>query len=245
MMELVEVGKRFGEKTVLHGLNLRIPEGIRLCLIGPSGSGKSLISRLLIGLEQPDSGDVRFQGRSISAFRPSQLQEMLDQFGVVFQGNALFDSLTVRENVGIKLDEQRSLSKPEIGQAVLEALEQVGLGAEVLTRFPGELSGGMRKRVGIARAIVHRPAYLLYDEPTAGLDPANADRIDELILSLSQHGNRTSVIITHDLQSVRRLADRVVFLQQGQILFEGGLSAFLACRHPDIRAFLHRGSEAG
>ncbi len=244
MMELVEVSKRFGEKTVLHGLNLRIPNGIRLCLIGPSGSGKSLISRLLIGLEQPDSGDVRFQGKSILAFRPGQLQEMLDQFGVVFQGNALFDSLTVRENVGIKLDEQRSMPRREIDRAVLEALEQVGLEADVLLRFPGELSGGMRKRVGIARAIVHRPSYLMYDEPTSGLDPANADRIDELIFSLRQQGNRTNVIITHDLQSVRRLADRVAFIQQGEILFEGELTAFLACRHPDIRAFLHRGSKA-
>lgn len=240
MIELREVSKQFGKRVVFQHLSLKIPKGVQLCLIGSSGAGKSVIGRLIVGLEVPDAGDVVFEGESMLAYSPKDWSRTLDRFGVVFQGNALFDSLSIRENVGLKLDERKDLDPQRINEAVSVALHQVGLDESILNRCPEELSGGMQKRVGIARAIVHQPEYLIYDEPTTGLDPINASRIDDLIASLNKQENRTSIIITHDLHSMKRLAEQVVFLLRGQVHFHGETADFLSSKDQDIRAFLQR-----
>ncbi len=240
MIEFVDVSKWFGETKVFHHLNLRIPLGSKLCIIGGSGAGKSVLTKLIVGLESPDSGDIRIEGQSISGFLGGDWSRLLDRFGVVFQGNALFDSLSIRDNIGLKLDENRAIPPTEVDRAVSEALRQVGLDDTLLTQYPENLSGGMQKRVGIARAIVHRPSYLIYDEPTSGLDPINADRIDALIAELGKEPGRTSIVITHDMQSVRQLADQVLFLHGGGVYYHGELNPFLEASDPVIRAFMWR-----
>ena len=240
MISLQQIHKSFGSQSIYEGIDLEIPDGERLFLVGGSGTGKSVLTKLILGLEAPDSGSIFIDGEDIQQFSREAWQQVLEQFGVVFQGAALFDSLNVQENVGIKLYEARDLSEREIRDKVAGALLKVDLGEEVLAKYPAELSGGMRKRVGIARAIILEPRYLVYDEPTTGLDPASADLIDGLIGSLAQHPGRSTLVVTHDMRSVRDLASRVAMVYDRQIYFDGAVEDFFAHRDPVIHNFLAR-----
>ncbi|MEM7369982.1 MAG: ATP-binding cassette domain-containing protein [Bacteroidota bacterium] len=241
MIVLQHIWKQFHEKVVLKDLSLDIPDESRMCIVGGSGAGKSVLAKLILGLIPLDRGQILIDGQSIQKFGKEEWEVILDQFGVVFQGAALFDSLTIRENVGIKLYEKRQFPPDIIRAKVIESLQRVRLGEEILDKFPSELSGGMRKRVGISRAIIHGPRYLIYDEPTTGLDPVSAGAIDELILELSQEAGRTSLIITHDLETVRTIATAVAMIHQGQVGFQGSASDFFSTNLPMVQAFLARG----
>ncbi|RMG25867.1 MAG: ATP-binding cassette domain-containing protein, partial [Bacteroidetes bacterium] len=204
MIEIRQVSKSFGEQHILKQVSLDIAAGTRLCIVGKSGVGKSVLTKLVLGLLELDEGDIFIEGTSIRTFGKKEWQAVLKHFGVVFQGAALFDSLTVLENVGIRLFEEGQLSEDEIEGLVVQALARVHLPADILHKYPAELSGGMRKRVGISRAIIHEPRYLVYDEPTTGLDPVNSSAIDELMLELAERPGRTSIIITHDMFTVKQ-----------------------------------------
>ncbi len=238
MIELIDVGKTFGDQIIFSGLNLAVAPGTSWCIVGRSGVGKSQLMKQMIGLSSLTAGDIRYEGLSIQSLTPSGWRDLRDQFGVVFQGAALFDSLTVRENIGMKADEERQLTKEQIDQAVIQALELVDLSPNILGQTPETLSGGMQKRVGIARAIFHRPTYLFYDEPTTGLDPVSSQGIDQLMATLAKDPSRTSIIITHDLNTVRRVATHVVMLGQQRSLFQGPVEAFLTSSLPEIQAFV-------
>ncbi|MFK7925854.1 MAG: ABC transporter ATP-binding protein [Bacteroidia bacterium] len=240
MIEIHNLSKAFEGQKVLNEINLTIPDGSRLCLIGGSGSGKSVLLRCILGLEKTDSGKVVIDGLHTKTMDQTDWQKLLDQFGVVFQRSALFDSLSIGENVGIKLYETRDLATDEIEARIVDALHKVQLSPDIRERFPAELSGGMQKRVAIARAIVHQPRYLVYDEPTTGLDPVNADRIDELILELAEEAGRTSIIVTHDMDSLRKIANQVAMLYETQLGFVGSPADFWQSERPEVKAFLRR-----
>ena len=240
MISVQNISKSFGTHQILHQINLEIPDDAHLGLVGGSGSGKSVLMKLLLGLEQADEGEIYIDGEPVSQFTPKSWPRVLNRFGVVFQGAALFDSLTILENVGIKLYENREGTPGEIEARVVEALRKVNLGPEILHKYPAQLSGGMRKRVGISRAIIHDPTYIIYDEPTTGLDPVSSDIIDELIYDLASTAGKTSIIITHDMNTVKRIATQVAMIHQRELLFNGTKDDFLASDHPSIRAFLAR-----
>ncbi|MEO1451179.1 MAG: ATP-binding cassette domain-containing protein [Bacteroidota bacterium] len=240
MISLQNIHKSYGDLMIYQGLNMDIPTGDLLCIVGGSGMGKSVLTRLILGLETPDEGEIVIDNQQLTKLDAVGKRNLLDDFGVVFQGAALFDSMTIRENVGIKLDEELN-PEEEVQQEVQEALAAVDLGPEVLDKYPAELSGGMRKRVGIARAIIHRPRYLVYDEPTTGLDPINSALIDQLILKLNREESRTSIVVTHDLESVKILARHVLMIGGGEVLFRGTKEAFFESESVHIQAFIARG----
>ncbi|MEM6628815.1 MAG: ATP-binding cassette domain-containing protein [Bacteroidota bacterium] len=240
MIQIETLHKAFGKQSVLKGVNLQIQAGEKLCIVGGSGSGKSVLIKLIFGLIEPDRGTVQIEGQNVWKFSPEQWHTFYGNVGMVFQSAALFDSLTVRENVGIRMIESGNAGGKEIQQKVAQALEAVGLEASIMDKIPAELSGGMKKRVGIARAIIHQPQYLVYDEPTTGLDPINSAIIDELIQGLSQDPDRTTIIITHDLQTVKKVADKVAMLFEGKILFHDPAEKFFHSELPPIKAFLAR-----
>ncbi len=212
--------KSFDEQRVLSGVSLTIPAGETVAIIGRSGTGKSVLLKHIIRLLEPDAGRVLFHGKDIALMNYKQLVEVRRKVGMLFQSAALFDSLTVAENVGLGLRESRQYSQKEIERKVAEKLEMVDLeGAE--DKLPSELSGGMRKRVGLARAIASDPEVLLYDEPTTGLDPITADMIDEMIQRLNDNLSVTSVVVTHDMKSAFRIARRFVMLHEGNVHFDG------------------------
>ena len=241
MITLKSVWKGFQGQSILENISLSIPNGEKLCVIGQSGIGKSVMMKLMVGLLQPDKGEIWIEGTNVTEFRPKDWTPILREFGVVFQGAALFDSLNVLENVGIRMIEERSAKPAEIKERVAESLKQVGLEPnEVLSKYPSELSGGMQKRVGIARAIVNKPKYIFYDEPTTGLDPVNSGRIDELMNSLAQEQGRTSIIITHDMYTVKTIATQVAMIHDRRLHFHGTPEAFLESQDPEIQKFLAR-----
>lgn len=240
MIKFRNISKKWGDKVVLSALNMEIPTGSRFCLVGMSGSGKSVCSKLILGLEEPDSGEIWIDGQNTNHFSQKEWQEIAQKFGVVFQNAALFSSLNILENVGIRLWEERKLASKIIIDKVVESLENVGLSSDILQQFPDELSGGMRKRVGIARAIIHQPDYLIYDEPTTGLDPINANLIDDLIVQLAAKKNRTSIVITHDFHTLKKLDGTVAMLHQHEIYFEGTTTDFFESKDKEIQYFLSR-----
>lgn len=242
MIRLENIHKSFGQHKVLDNVSMEIATGSRLCVVGVSGAGKSVLSRLIMGLEKPDSGEIYIDNQPISAFTQKEWREKLDEFGVVFQGAALFDSLSVLENVGLKLFENRDGTREEIKARVIAALWRVNLSPDILHKFPAQLSGGMRKRVGISRAIIDDPLYMVYDEPTTGLDPVTSDMIDNLIKDLAEDPGRTSIIITHDMATVKNIATQVAMVHQQKLLFDGTPEEFLASEDPSIQAFLARGN---
>lgn len=242
MIEARELVKSFGAQRVLDGVNLRIGEGESVVIIGRSGGGKSVLLKHLVALIRPDSGDVIIDGESIVRKTERQLLDVRHKFGMLFQGAALFDSMTVAENVGFALRREKGLTPAEIGQRVSHALEMVEL-AGIEKKKPSELSGGMRKRVGLARAIVYRPEIVLYDEPTTGLDPIVSDSIDQLIVRVRDRLNVTSVVVTHDMRSARRVGQRIVMLHQGKIYFEGTPDEVFSSRDPIIYNFVNGISE--
>ncbi len=221
MIEIFGVKKQFNGKQVLTGINLTIKDGETLAIIGRSGCGKSVLLKHIVGLLMPDEGDVLVEGESITKCDLKTLYSIRRKFGFLFQGAALFDSLTVEENVSLPLIENEYNFSPEqIKQMVEEQLELVGLpGTEKLK--PAELSGGMKKRISLARSLITNPKYILYDEPTTGLDPIMSDSIDELILNLSKKLNVTSVVVTHDMFSVQNVASKIAMVHEGKIYFTG------------------------
>lgn len=241
MIEFRNVHKAFGSLQVLRGVNLTVEEGETLALLGPSGTGKSVLLKHAIGLLMPDDGDVIVDGTSVANATEAQLRDLRRQLGYVFQNAALFDSLTVAENLYLaQSDESGGRTTAECRREALELLRRVNMEESVLDKFPSELSGGMRKRVGVARAIASNPSYLLWDEPTTGLDPVNADNIDELILELGRGLGVTSIVVTHDLDTAFEVGDRIALLYEGRIRAIGSPAEMLASTDPVVMRFVRR-----
>lgn len=240
MIEIINLHKSFGSNHVLRGVNLVIKEGESLAIIGRSGCGKSVLLKHIVGLLLPDEGEIRFEGKIINDLERKELYEIRRKFGFLFQGAALFDSMTVEENVSLALVEgENKISKEELNKIVKEKLDLVGLpGTQKLK--PSELSGGMKKRVGLARALVTNPDYILYDEPTTGLDPIMSDSIDELIKDLNEKLNVTSIIVTHDMFSVKNTADKIAMMHDGKIYFTGTPKDVIESTDPVIQNFIQR-----
>lgn len=238
MIEIVDLHKSFGAHKVLTGITLSVPAGSTLVILGGSGSGKTVLMKHMIGLLKPDSGQVVVDGEDIVPMGPEELERIRRKFGMVFQAAALFDSMTVFENVSFPLREHRKdLSEEQMRQLVAEKLAIVGL-KNVENKYPADLSGGMRKRVGLARAIVLDPKIVLYDEPTTGLDPITTDYVDEMILDAKKHLGVTSVVISHDIASAFKVADNIAFLYQGLIVDQGPPSTLRDSQHPGVKLFL-------
>jgi phospholipid/cholesterol/gamma-HCH transport system ATP-binding protein len=238
IIQLVDLHKSFGGNQVLQGINLEVPTGTTLVILGGSGSGKSVIMKHMIGLLKPDSGKVIIDGQDIVPFNDSQLGTVREKFGMVFQGAALFDSMNVYENVTFPLREHRKkMSEKEIRTLVDDKLAMLGL-KDIDDKYPDELSGGMRKRVGLARAIILNPKIVLYDEPTTGLDPITTDYVDEMILAAKKHLGVSSVVISHDIASAFKVADQIAFLYQGVIVAKGTPSELRKFQHPKLQEFL-------
>jgi len=219
MIEAQNISKSFGNNTVLRDVSFKVAEGESLAIIGRSGTGKSVLLKHLIGLLMPDDGTVRVRGVEINNMLERELLDVRRQFGMLFQGAALFDSMNVAENIAFPLRRAGETDEAEIQQRVSEMLSLVEMPG-VESKLLSELSGGMRKRVGLARAIVHRPAIILYDEPTTGLDPVVSDSIDQLILRVRDQFNITSIIITHDMRSARRIGQRIIYLRDAQVYLD-------------------------
>ncbi len=230
--------KSFGAHRVLDGVTLSIEAGESVVILGRSGGGKSILLKHLIGLMRPDAGEVRIDGTSLTTLDERALLGVRRRFGMLFQGAALFDSLTVAENVGFVLRRERKLSGAEISKRIAEALEMVDLPG-IQDKKPSELSGGMKKRVGLARAIVYRPEIVLYDEPTTGLDPIVADSIDQLILRVNERLKVTSVVVTHDMRSARRVAQRIVLLHDKRIYASDTPDRMFQSADPVIHRFVN------
>ena len=238
IVEMLDVRKRFEGNEVLKGVSLTVERGETMVIMGGSGSGKTVTLRLIAGLIWPTSGTVRVFGVRIDTLGEEALLPIRRRMGYVFQGAALFDSLSVHENVAYPLREHTSLGEAEIRERVLHFLSLVGLGADVLKLLPSELSGGMRKRVGIARALAQEPEILLFDEPTAGLDPTNSRMVADLIVQLRAGVCDASIVVTHDLELTRTVADRVAILIDGRFAALGPRDEVLASDHPAVQAFL-------
>jgi phospholipid/cholesterol/gamma-HCH transport system ATP-binding protein len=241
MIEIKNLKKSFGENHVLKGVNLNIERGQTTVIIGSSGCGKSVLLKHIIGLLKPDSGEIWIDGEEITTMKDKDLYRIRNKFGFLFQGAALFDSMTVGENVGLGLSENTNRPQENINKIVSEKLELVDLkGTENMK--PAELSGGMKKRVGLARALACNPQFILYDEPTTGLDPVTSDSIDELIDSLAKNEKLkvTSIVVTHDIFSVYGVADRVAMMYDGVIHFEGTPEELTQTKDKIVREFLER-----
>jgi len=241
MIELRKVYKSFGSQVVLDGVDFNVREGETVALLGPSGTGKSVLLKHIIGLIKPDSGTIIVDDKDVTKLKRKELAALRSHIGYVFQNGALFDSMDVFENVRLGItDEEKFRDLEYADQRVRECLRLVNLSPETMTKYPAELSGGMRKRVGIARAIAGSPKYLLYDEPTSGLDPVNADVIDGLVKRLDNELGVTSVMVTHDVRGAFRVADRLALLTGGMIVQQGTQDEFLKSRNPKVQEFLER-----
>jgi phospholipid/cholesterol/gamma-HCH transport system ATP-binding protein len=237
MIEVRGLQKSFGAHRILDGVSFRIEKGESVVIIGRSGCGKSVLLKQLIGLLEPDAGEVLIEGENIVGMNERELMRVRQRFGMLFQGAALFDSMTVAENVGFAFRQDRSLSREEVTRKVGEALEMVDLpGTE--SKKPSELSGGMRKRVGLARAIVYQPEIVLYDEPTTGLDPIVSDSIDQLILRVRDRLNVTSVVVTHDMRSARRVGHRILMLHDKKVYAAGTPEDIFRSEDPVVKQFI-------
>jgi len=237
MIQLTNLHKAFGSQKVLNGLNLTIPDGQITAIIGPSGEGKSVLLRHIIGLMQPDSGQIEIDGESIIGIRRSEMNRIREKFGMLFQNAALFDSMSVFENVAFPLQEKTSLSKDEIRTRVLSALEDVGL-KNVEQKFTDELSGGMKKRVGLARALLLNPKIILFDEPTTGLDPIIKRAIHQLISETHAKFGFTAVVVSHEIPDIFDIAQNVAMLFRGEILQFGKADEIMNSTHPVVKQFI-------
>jgi len=240
MIEIKELHKSFGSNKVLQGINLTIEAGETIVIIGRSGCGKSVLIKHIVGLLSPDSGYVKVEGKTVSDLSLKELYELRKNFGFLFQGSALFDSMTVEENVSLPLVESKNnYLKSEIRKIVEEKLGLVGLEG-ILNLKPSELSGGMKKRVALARALITNPNYILYDEPTTGLDPIMSDSIDNLIKDISDKLKVTSIVVTHDMYSVKNVANRVAMMNDGVIYFTGKPDELINSSDKVIEDFIRR-----
>ena len=240
MIEIKNLHKSFGDNKVLQGVNLEIDTGETIVIIGRSGCGKSVLIKHIVGLLYPDEGYVKVEGQRVDEMNLKELYELRSKFGFLFQASALFDSMTVEENIALPLVEsQKKFTRVELDKRVAEKLELVGMrGVQKLK--PAELSGGMKKRVGLARALVTNPDYIFYDEPTTGLDPIMSDSIDDLIKELTDKLNVTSVVVTHDMYSVKKVANQVAMMHDGKIHFSGTPAELLSSNDKIIKEFIQR-----
>jgi phospholipid/cholesterol/gamma-HCH transport system ATP-binding protein len=237
MISVRDLYKSFDGKQVLTGVNLDVEEGTTCVILGGSGSGKTVLMKHIIGLLKPDSGQVFVDGEDVVPLDDLEMERVRRKFGMVFQGAALFDSMTVYENVAFPLREHAKLSEAEMRKRVDEKLAIVGL-HDVADRYPADLSGGMRKRVGLARAIVRDPKIVLYDEPTTGLDPITTDYVDEMILTAKAKLGVTSLVISHDVASAFKVADQIAFLAEGKIVAHAPPAEVRRSTHPAVKLFL-------
>jgi phospholipid/cholesterol/gamma-HCH transport system ATP-binding protein len=242
MIRINDLHKSFGLNKVLQGINLHIQNGETLAIIGQSGSGKSVLLKHMLGLIQPDRGSIIVDGVEICGSSEAELNNIRRKFGLLFQAAALFDSLTVAQNVSFGLERYRDLSPEELQKKVKESLAMVGL-REVEQLMPYELSGGMKKRVGLARAIAYEPEIMLYDEPSTGIDPIRADAINELIIKMKQEFRITSVVITHDMTSAYKVADRIAMLYNGIIVAVGTPEELRKSNNQIVQQFIHGQAE--
>ena len=237
MIEVRDLKKSFGSHTILEEVNFRIEKGESVVIIGRSGGGKSVLLKHLIGLLKPDQGEVLIEGENIVPMNERQLLDVRRKFGMLFQSAALFDSLNVFENVSFAFRRERSLPQQEVARKVSEVLELVDLQG-TQEKSPSELSGGMRKRVGLARAIIYQPQIVLYDEPTTGLDPIVSDSIDQLISRVRDQLEVTTVVVTHDMRSARRLGQRIIMLHKGKVYATGTATEIFESKDPVVRQFI-------
>jgi phospholipid/cholesterol/gamma-HCH transport system ATP-binding protein len=236
-----DLHKSFGDQTVLDGINLQVESGETVAVLGRSGTGKSVLLKLVIGLQAPDSGSVRISGQEITGLDTRQLNEVRKRVGFLFQQAALYDSLTVQDNVAFPLSRHMTMSDQERRQRARELLANVGMEHDI-EKMPSEISGGMQKRVGLARALALNPEILLFDEPTAGLDPITAAEIGKLILDLKKKRKMTAVVVTHDVRGAKAFSDRVVLMDKGTIVAEGTFDDLQKSRNKFVSQFLNDGS---
>ena len=239
MIEVRDLHKAFGDNHVLRGISLQVEDGTTFVVLGGSGSGKTVLMKHVIGLLKPDQGTVFVDGVEIPKLNGRALTEARRMFGMMFQGAALFDSMTVFENVAFPLKErQRSMKTSELRRRVVEKLKVVDLEEDVLSKYPAELSGGMKKRVALARAVVHEPTIVLYDEPTTGLDPITTAYVDDMILQAKRRLGVTSMVISHDIASAFKVADRLAVLYDGHIAAQGTPEEVRRSEHPFVQKYL-------
>jgi phospholipid/cholesterol/gamma-HCH transport system ATP-binding protein len=242
-IQIRDLRKSFGEKQVLTGIDLDVAEGESLVVIGGSGTGKSVLLKCILGIMQPDRGSIRIDGQEVTGLGRRAREQVMHKFGMLFQGAALFDSLPVWENVAFGLLQVKKLGRAEARTRAVETLARVGLGPDVADLSPAELSGGMQKRVGLARAIATQPEILFFDEPTTGLDPIMADVINELIARSVRQLGATAISITHDLASARKIADRIAMLYRGRIVWQGPVGQIDDSGNPYVDQFIHGRAE--
>jgi phospholipid/cholesterol/gamma-HCH transport system ATP-binding protein len=239
VIRVVDLWKAFGDHEVLRGISLEVPKGTTFVILGSSGSGKTVLMKHVIGLLKPDRGTVFVNDIEIGSLAGKELTEARRMFGMVFQAGALFDSMTVEENVAFPLRErQRGIKASELRARVVEKLRVVDLAESVLPLYPAELSGGMRKRVALARALIHDPPVVLYDEPTTGLDPITTEYVDDMIVQAKQRLGVTSMVISHDIASSFKVADRLAVLYDGRIAAQGTPEEVRRSEHPHVKKFL-------
>lgn len=242
-IELSGVHKAFGSKKVLDGIHLTINKGESLVVIGGSGTGKSVLIKCILGILTPDKGSIKIDGVEVTRLSRSDRQKIMSKFGMLFQGGALFDSLPVWENISFALLQNKSLDKKAAKELAIEKLKSVGLSADVANLSPAELSGGMQKRVALARAIAANPEIIFFDEPTTGLDPIMADVINQLIVKCSKELGATTLTITHDMASVRKIANRVGMLYQGKLIWQGDVREIERSGNDYVDQFIHGRAE--
>ena len=237
------VKKSFGPKHVLNGINLSVPKGHSLVVIGGSGTGKSVMLKCVLGILKPEAGSIKVAGEEVIGLKGAARDEYLQRFGMLFQGAALFDSLPVWENVAFGLIQGRNMARAKARDIAMEKLGQVGLGPDVGKLYPAELSGGMQKRVGLARAIAADPEIIFFDEPTTGLDPIMADVINNLIVDCVKRLGATTISITHDMASARKIADDIAMIHKGEILWQGPAKSIDESGNPYVEQFIHGSAE--
>jgi phospholipid/cholesterol/gamma-HCH transport system ATP-binding protein len=242
-VELKGVKKRFGPKIVLDGLDLAVPRGQSLVVIGGSGTGKSVMIKCVLGILHPDGGQIFVDGEEVTHLTGRRRDRVLRKFGMLFQGSALFDSLQVWENVAFGLIQGRGMPRAQAKEIAIQKLANVGLGPEVATLWPAELSGGMQKRVGLARAIASEPEIIFFDEPTTGLDPIMADVINDLIISTVKDLGVTTLSITHDIASARKISSHIAMLYKGRIVWQGPTAEMDRSGNPFVDQFIHGRAE--
>ncbi len=239
IIKIIDLSKSINNKNLLEGINLKIIKGESLVIIGRSGSGKSLLIKCMLGILKPSQGKIIIKSKDIFLLKREQQESILKSFGVTFQGNALFDSLKVWENISFKLNQNNIYKLRKIKEKVEHSLHQVGLSNSIMYQFPSQLSGGMQKRVAIARAIIDEPEILIFDEPTSGLDPVTGNKINNLIVDNVKRLGCTSITITHDLDSIKQIADKVAMINEGKIVWHGNKQDLRKSKNKTINEFIN------